>query len=269
VSSLTDVLGAAWLGVLQGLTEFLPVSSSGHLVLFQQWIEVSGDEVLFDLALHVGTLVPAVWFYRADVAGMFRDVFAGEGPFWQRPGVRLATAILIATVPTGLIGLGLKDAFEQLFSTPAAVAVAFAVTGVLLASTKGRDGGQGSLDALGWQNALILGVAQGFAITPGISRSGTTIAVALLLGIRRDLAVKFSFLMSVPAICGAVLVKLRDAGDAPLDPIQAGVGTLTAMISGYLALVLLVRLVDEGRFAAFRWYVWAMAVVAAGLAFLG
>lgn len=266
VEHAADPLHAAFLGLLQGVTEFLPVSSSGHLVLFQQFLEVAGDEILFDLVLHLGTLVPVLWFYRASLTRLAVDPVRGEGPWRERPGVRLLGMLLLATFPTAIIGVGLEDLFEALFATPAALTVTFAITGTLLFATRGRDQGKVSLDSLPWTWALALGVAQGFAITPGISRSGTTIAVALFLGLRREDAARFSFLMSVPAILGAVVLKLKDVGGAPVDAVGLGVGFLVALVSGYAALVLLVRLVKRGGFSLFAWYCWAAAAAAGAIA---
>ena len=124
-----SLVGAWFLGLLQGLTEFLPVSSSGHLVLFQQFVHVAGDDVLFDLVLHVGTLLPVLWFYRKDVASLAADPIVGKGPWLQREGVKLGLLLLLATVPTGLIGLGFRDLFESWFSFPAVLTVTFAITG--------------------------------------------------------------------------------------------------------------------------------------------
>ncbi len=263
----SDALGAAFLGALQGLTEFLPVSSSGHLVLFQQFFDIGGDHVLFDLVLHLGTLVPVLWFYRSEVAAILRDPFVGEGPFLERQGVRDAILVVAASVPTAIIGLAFEDLFEQLFATPAALTVTFAITGTLL-FLSGRFDRSEKAQPLTIPMALLLGLAQGLAITPGISRSGTTIALALMLGMRREVAARFSFLMSVPAIGGAVLLKLKDADASQLDLVQLGVGGLTAMVVGYGALVLLVRLVLAGRFASFCWYAWGAAIVAGALASL-
>ncbi len=256
---------AIFLGALQGLTEFLPVSSSGHLVLFQQFLEIGADHVLFDLVLHVGTLVPVLWFYRADVAQLILDPIRGEGPFLDRPGVHMLGLLVAASVPTAIIGLAFEDLFEQLFATPAALTVTFAITGCLLWAS-GRFDRSERQRPLTIGLALILGLAQGFAITPGISRSGTTIAVALMLGLPREVAARFSFLMSVPAILGAVLLKLKDADTAGLDPVQLGLGGITALVTGYLALVLLVKLVLAGRFSTFCWYAWGAAIVAGAIA---
>lgn len=259
-----SVGSAAFLGLLQGVTEFLPVSSSGHLVLFQQFFEVAGDEVLFDLVLHLGTLLPVLWFYRADVLGVLRSPFVESGPFWQRPGARLAGLVVVATIPTGIIGVLFKDFFETLFATPAVLAVTFAITGGLLFSTRGRPDGEIDLAKMDVGRALLLGVAQGLAITPGISRSGTTLAVALMLGLKREWAARLSFLMSVPAILGAVVLKVKDADAADFHATPMLVGFLVAMVSGYVALDLLVRIVKGGKLDRFAWYCWA-AAIAAGL----
>lgn len=256
-------LSAAFLGLLQGLTEFLPVSSSGHLVLFQQFMELHGDEVFFDLVLHLGTLLPVVWFYRDSLREILVDGARGDGPFFERPGVRLALLIVCATIPTGLMGVLLKDSFEALFATPAVLTITFAITGLLLWSTRGRTTGTIDAQAMTAWHALILGVAQGCAITPGISRSGTTIAVALFLGLTPTFAARFSFLMSVPAILGAVVLKSRDIGDAGI-PATADLlaGGLVALVSGYFALSFLVGLVKRDGLSHFSWYCWGAAVFA-------
>jgi len=254
------------LGVVQGLTEFLPVSSSGHLVLFQQVLGegVMGieDHVAFDLVLHVGTLLPVLIMYRADIRGVFADL-KGEGPPLERDGLRLAAWVILGTIPTGIIGVLFKDIFEQLFTTTLSVGVAFAVTAVLLWRTRSIPGGGRSLQAMTWKDALLIGLAQGFAITPGISRSGTTIAVALMLGLRRDLAARYSFLLSVPAILGAFVLKAKDFDfDTAHTVWPLAVGFVAAAVSGWGALVLLLRLVRSGDFSRFAYYLAPLSVAA-------
>ncbi len=259
--------GAALLGVLQGLTEFLPVSSSGHLVVFQRLFPVPGDDIAFDLVLHLGTLLPALWYYRADVLQVLRDTFSGEGPWAQRPGVRLALLVLIASVPTAIIGLSLEDTFEALFSRPDAVAIGFLITALWLGIASTRPPGERTLANVPWWVALAVGVAQGIAITPGISRSGATIGMALLLGVEREVAVKLSFLASVPAIGGAVLLRLNDADLSALDPSGLGLGFVVAAFTGWFALSGLVWIVKEGRVMWFSAYlVLASAFTALGVA---
>jgi undecaprenyl-diphosphatase len=255
-------LSAALLGIVQGFTEFLPVSSSGHLVLFQSWLPVSGDPVAFDLALHLGTLVPVLWVYRADLRGIVVDTTRGDGAFFQRSGVRLLMLMIAATIPTAVIGLGFKDVFEQLFHTPSVVGIAFAVTGTVLWLTKRIAPGDTPAHGLAVKHAVWVGLAQGLAITPGISRSGSTIAAGLFLGLEREAAARFSFLLSIPAICGAFVLKAGDLNleGSALGPILIGV-TMSA-VSGYIALRLLIRLVRAGDFSKFAYYLWPLAIFA-------
>ena len=267
------LLFAVLLGLVQGLTEFLPVSSSGHLVLFQQVLGdgVMGmdDHVAFDLVLHLGTLVPVLIMYRADIGSVFADL-KGEGPLLERDGLRLAAWVVLGTVPTGIIGVLFKDVFEQLFTTTLTVGVAFGLTAILLWRTRALQDGRRSIQDMTWQDALIIGLAQGVAITPGISRSGTTIAIALVLGLRRDLAARFSFLLSVPAILGAFVLKSRDfdltAGHALLP---LGVGFVAAAVSGWAALLLLLKLVRSGDFSRFSFYLAPLAVAAIAFGLFG
>ena len=270
-------LQAIILGALQGLTEFLPVSSSGHLVLFQEWLGESffatGDELFFDLVLHVGTLLPVLWFYRRDLKGVLVSpssapsrTEAGGWLAWLKaePSRWLAACVVVATIPTGLIGVLFEDWFESLFSSVTPVCVALLITGALLFGTRFIDSPtpDKAPRMAAWM-ALALGVIQGLAITPGISRSGSTIALALFLGLDREQAARFSFLASVPAIIGAVIFKARDGiptGD--IDWMVVGIGFVTALAVGYGALVLLVALVKKGQLHRFAWYVWPLAVVA-------
>jgi undecaprenyl-diphosphatase len=269
---------AAWLqalllGIVQGLTEFLPVSSSGHLVLAQAWLGedffAASDAVFFDLVLHVGTLLPVLWFYRVDLGRIVRSVFDFGGVkdglgAWLKadPDRWLAFLVVVATVPTGIIGVTLEDTFESLFSTVIPVAVALAFTGAMLFSTRTLKDPLSS-PAFGIGMALLIGLAQGVAITPGISRSGSTIAVALFLGLPREMAARFSFLLSIPAILGAVVLKSRHG--IPLENIDYGavaLGFLAAVVVGYGALVLLVALVKKGGLHRFAWYLWPAALAA-------
>ncbi len=266
---MNETVAAAILGVVQGLTEFLPVSSSGHLVLFQRWLPVDGSHVAFDLALHIGTLLPVFVVYRDDFAMILHDALRGEGPIADRPGVRLLAFLVIGSVPTAAIGILLQDWFEAAFSNPLSVGVAFAVTGTVLFLTRFASKGDTDLTTMKPAQAVLVGLVQGIAITPGISRSGSTIAAGLFLGLRRDLAARYSFLLSIPAILGAFSLKL---GELTADQAAAGpllVGFLASAISGYLALRVLLKLVDSGDFARFSWYLWALSAFALTSALMG
>ncbi|MCF8094702.1 MAG: undecaprenyl-diphosphate phosphatase, partial [Desulfobacteraceae bacterium] len=235
---------AVALGVIQGLTEFLPVSSSGHLVLFQNLFGMNRPELMFDVAVHAGTLAAVcVYFYR-DIAAMISEVAAWGYCRLRRaepeplvPEVRLAAMIAAGSVPTAIIGLAFHGIADILFSSVLLVGFALAATGFWMWFTRGRDtAGRGVL-RLGTARALLIGIAQGIAVIPGISRSGATIAASLYLGLNRETAARYSFLLSIPAIAGAVLLNLMDAptsGSADLPAILAG-GAAAAGV-GYAAL---------------------------------
>jgi undecaprenyl-diphosphatase len=274
ISSAHPLWPALALGVVQGLTEFLPVSSSGHLVVGAHLLEFVTPSLLFDVLLHVGTLLPVVWYYRADLWAVLVTVGRlGRTPIgeqWRNErGLRLLVAVAIGTLPTAVMGATLNDLFERLFSSPRAVGVAFLVTGgILMLSRLGAGGKRGegpepadshlSLTPL---RALLVGVAQGCAITPGISRSGTTITACLLLGIERTMAARFSFLLSIPAILGAVALHLREVQgtEGELWGVYLA-GTLLAAATGYLALRWLVHLVRRGAMHRFSYYLWPLGV---------
>ncbi len=267
-------LQALILGVLQGLTEFLPVSSSGHLVMLQTWL---GKEfvfleqaIAFDLVLHLGTLLPVLWFYRKEIAKILKALVSelpwkheGGAGSWLRNNEErwLAAMVILAMIPTGAMGVGLKDLFKSLFHNITSVCIALFVTGCVLFATRFFGGGEKSRIQPG--HALLIGIAQGIAITPGISRSGSTIATALLLGLNRELAARFSFLLSIPTILGAVVLTLKDGVN--LDASAAGalaVGFFSSMLVGYAALVMLVALVKKGGLHNFSYYLWPISIIA-------
>ncbi len=260
--------GILLLGAIQGVTEFLPVSSSGHLVIGSVILGLHAPSLLLDILLHVGTLLPVLWLYRREVGQMFAAL--GRLPrlreaYGDDQGLRLLLAVVVGTIPTGLIGGLLNDLFERLFSNTLAVGVALCVTGGLLLLTRLRPGEvdpEGGFRSLTPLKALVIGCAQGCAITPGISRSGSTIVTGLLLSVERETAARFSFLLSVPAILGATVLHLRKATLTGELLLFAG-GAIAAAIFGYLALLLVVRFVKQGRM---HWF--AAYVVPAGIAVL-
>ena len=252
-----SILLAALLGLVQGLTEFLPVSSSGHLVVFQNWLHEEHTPVIFDLVLHIGTLLPIVWVYRQTVVDLIKGVLTK--PF--APENRLAVWIVLGSVPTAMIGLAFEDLFEQIFQTPKMVATAFFVTGSFLFATQYLSAGERNEQDLTWKDALLIGTVQGLAIKPGISRSGSTIAIAMLLGIKRDLAAKYSFLLSIPAIVGGFILKADELTlDASTLP-SLGAGFLVSALSGLFALKILLKLVNSGDFSKFAYYLWVIALI--------
>jgi len=263
-----DLLTAVILGLVQALTEFLPVSSSGHLVLGQALLGAQdGGGAGFEIAVHFGTLLSVLVVFRLEVARLIRSTLgavAAPGQIRARwaddPDLRLAGAIVLGCVPAGVVGLAFKDQLEAAFDSLAGVCVALIVTGVVLLATRLARPRDGEV-TLG--RALLIGVAQAVAILPGVSRSGSTIAAALFLGVDRDLAARYSFLLSLPVIFGATLLQARElvAEPPPSDALVAlGAGALVSFVAGIAALVLLLRLVRTGWFAHFGWYCLAVGI---------
>ena len=257
-----DILWAALLGLIQGLTEFLPVSSSGHLVLAGRLIGLPSTGLIFELLLHLATLAAVIYYYRSDVTGLIKAVpraFGSPGVGYKEdPEVRLGILVVMATAPTAVMGLLFKDHFEYLAQHTEAVGIALIVTACLLLATHWIRPKERQITA--WM-AIAIGLAQGLAITPGISRSGATIALALLLGISTLNAARFSFLISIPAITGAAVLKLKDGlGDVNFAAALIGFGV--ALLSGYFALRWLVALVQARRFAAFAPYCAMLGIMA-------
>ncbi|ADK86053.1 Bacitracin resistance protein BacA [Desulfarculus baarsii DSM 2075] len=252
---------AIFLGAVQGLTEFLPVSSSGHLVLGQHLLGLREPQLMFDVAVHVGTLAAVLIVFRDDLLAMIRGLWAGDDR--GREGRRLIMLVAVGSVPTALMGFLLKDFFESLFASVAAVGAALLFTGCLLMLTRLASGRGLGLSEVGPGRALLIGLAQGVAITPGVSRSGSTIAVGLLLGLERQLAARLSFLLFIPAISGALLLQLLDAeaSAAPETSILLA-GALTAGLVGYVCLRLLLRVVNQGKISYFAYYCWALGLAA-------
>jgi len=266
---MTESFAAAILGIVQGVTEFLPVSSSGHLVLLQSHLPVVGDPIAFDLGLHLGTLLPVLAIYRKDIMGILKDVVGGEGTMMSRPGVRLMLMVVLGSIPTAAIGLAFEDVFEAMFANTLSVGIAFAITGTLLWFTRRARAGSTTETTMSIGQALAIGTIQGLAITPGISRSGSTIALALFLGLDREAAARYSFLLSIPAIVGAFILKAPDLETAGAAWQPLAIGFITAAVTGYLALHLLLRFVRRGNLDRFAFYLWPLAAVAIGTTLAG
>ncbi|MFN3199385.1 MAG: undecaprenyl-diphosphate phosphatase [Bradymonadia bacterium] len=263
------MLNAAFLGLIQALTEFLPVSSSGHLVLGKVILgmELDGGAAT-EVAMHFGTLMSVIVLFFKDIIRLFKATARLMGNLgrvrylWHEdPDIRLLVAIIIGCIPAGVIGLLFKDQLESAFNDPRGVCVALLCTGGLLLTTVMAPVGKESIRPL---DALIIGVAQAVAIIPGISRSGSTISVAQFLGIERVDAARFSFLMSLPVIAGATLLKGKDmlANPPPADTLAAlGVGAAVSFVVGLGALWALMQLVRQGKFSIFGWYCLTLGVV--------
>lgn len=255
-----NALESIWLGVVQGLTEFLPVSSSGHLVIFQELFGGGGQTGLaFEVALHVATLFAIVIFYRQRIFGLTRDTLRGDANAW-----RYVAKLIVATLPAVAVGLTLKDLIQEQFHLPWISGVCLLITGAILWTTRSTLP-RANAEEPTFLAAFIIGCAQAFAILPGISRSGTTVAMALALGVRAERAAEFSFLMGIIAITGAAVLMLPDLEGASTDLLGAiALGSVAALIFGVIAIWLFIRLLKRQSFHLFSYYTWF-----AGTLFLG
>ena len=267
-------LEAILLGILQGLTEFLPVSSSGHLVLAQQFLGLTEPLVFFDVMLHVGTLAAVLVAYRDAIwrLGIGGLSAFGDPQFWRKPRATLNRSaelkfvwlILIGSIPTGIIAVVFKTQLESFFDEVGIVSTMLILTGVILQLPRLRrektDSSDTSTGELKTWHAPLIGIAQGCAITPGISRSGTTISLALFLGIPAKTAAEYSFLLSIPAILGAVALKIRDLGDTTIAFHIVGTGMLASFVVGYIALRFLLVILNRGKFSVFSYYCVALGL---------
>lgn len=268
-----EIYQALILGIVQGLTEFLPVSSSGHLVLLQNFFGLTEPELLFDISLHIGTLVAVFIVFFKEIRdlvltlgrlpGLLESAGGGSKLFAENENFRLLVLIVIGSVPTAVLGLLFHRMADRLFGSVALAGIMLLITGTLLWLTRriGRSGR--TRQRMTVKDTLLVGLVQGLAVMPGISRSGSTIATALFLGIDRKTAGRFSFLLSIPAIFGALLVGF-DAGKIHSAALPASlfIGTAAAAIVGVGALKALLRLVDTGHFYLFAPYCWLIGLVA-------
>jgi len=255
------VFQAIFLAVVQGLTEFLPVSSSGHLVFFQSLFGLEEPQVAFDVMLHLGTLLAVVVYLRADISQILQGTW--EWVKGRREGeekAKLLLWIVVATVPTGLMGILFRDRVESLFSRPQAVGLMLLVTGGVLWLTRTVKKNEKTAGKIGVMDALIIGIAQGVAIIPGISRSGATISTGLFRGLHRELAGKFSFLLSIPAVLGAAFLKFREI-DTGAEFGVTFIGMTVAFVIGLLSLKLLMKIIRAGKLSGFAYYCWAMGIL--------
>ena len=245
---------AILLGIVQGATEFLPVSSSGHLVVAQELMNVQIPGILFEVAVHLATLLSILLVYRERVTRLALGCLRGEGDSWRYVGL-----LVLATIPAAVLGLFFEDAISSFFDDPAVVGWAFLVTGGLLYSARAALKREPSAEpSVG--TALLMGVAQGFALIPGISRSGSTVVAGLWGGVAGREAAAFSFLMAVPAILGAAILKLPDAQAAGLSLGALLAGSVAAAVTGVVAIRSFVALLRRQTFHSFAYYLWPAGV---------
>ena len=249
------MLNAILWGIIQGLTEFLPISSSGHLVLIPALLDRPGPDLATSAMLHLGTLAAVLVYFRSDLAAMAT---------FDRPGRKLITLILIGTIPAAVLGLAFESRIEELVNEPVIVAYMLVVTGVILLGTTLLRLGDETVADVTVTDTVTIGFAQALALIPGISRSGMTISAGLVRGLERTQAARFAFLLGIPAIAGAGLLEMVDVLRSG-ESIEASVwvGMLAAALSGYAAIAVLLRLLTRIGLAPFGVYCVVMGVICA------
>lgn len=251
-----SVIQAAIFGFVQGLTEFLPVSSSGHLVLGQALLGVDPPGVTFEVVLHLGTLCAVLWVYRTRVGEIATGVFTGDRSAQSYVGL-----IFLASIPAGLVGFFGRSLFERAFGSPVLAAAMLLVTGIFVFTIR-STGPRARKERPSAGDSIWIGCAQAVAILPGISRSGSTVALGALLGVDVVKLAEFSFLMSIPAILGAGLLQLSALGQgAGLGPGVLMVGFAVAAATGVVAIRLFVKTLQDGTFHRFAYYCWTVGAL--------
>lgn len=266
-----DIIQGIIIGIVQGLTEFLPVSSSAHLVFAQKLLGVESS-LAFDIFLHLGTLIAVLWFFRGDIYKMFKswwlsigDILQGrfKQGFMEDPYKRLAWYVILATIPVGVVGVLFENSVDALFAGALYVPAFFLfVTGTILFLSQRMTSGNVNYDTITKKEALFMGLGQACAILPGLSRSGTTIAAGLTIGLDKEFAAKFSFILSIPAILGAFLLQAKDIGstmDANFLPVF--LGFIASIIAGYLAIKWMLDLIQNRSLDIFAYYCWLMGLI--------
>jgi len=261
---------AVLLGLVQGLAEFLPVSSSGHLALIQHFFGISGDSVLlFTVMLHLGTLISVFIIYWKDIARLLYelgrcigDICRGRGPRINiNETRRLGFMIIVATIPTAIIGLLFNKTFEAFYTNMLVVGIGLLITGTILYIAEKFGRSEKQIKDMKFRDAVIVGIMQGIAITPGISRSGSCLFGGLMTNLDRKLAVRFAFLISIPSILGSFIFELKDAAGSVI-PAGAGgpvaVGMIVSLLSGLFAIKAMITIVTRKSLKGFSYYTWVL-----------
>ncbi|KPJ58165.1 MAG: hypothetical protein AMJ42_03775 [Deltaproteobacteria bacterium DG_8] len=259
--SLTQAL---FLGLIQGLTEFLPISSSGHLAIFQNFFGLKQPNLFFDVAVHCGTLLAILIVLRQEVFSLVKGSLCfliytlrgqkGNIGDHDKVMAKLAGLIAVGLIPTALLGFFLRDVVEYLFNSTGAVGIMLLITGTILWITKAAGEGHKDTSNVSILDAIIIGFVQGLSVFPGISRSGSTIAFGLFRKLKKSIAIRFSFLLSIPAILGAMALEWENPLLQEGELLNVILGTLTAALVGYICLKILIRIVQKGHLYFFSPY---------------
>ncbi|WP_134700209.1 undecaprenyl-diphosphate phosphatase [Ammoniphilus sp. YIM 78166] len=250
------------LGIIQGFTEFLPISSTGHLVLGRKYLGMAEAGLLLDTLLHFGTLIAVMAVFWDDIVHLLKHPFS-----------RLGLLLVVGTIPTAIIGLSFEDYFEEISRTGSTIGAEFIITGFILWwADRIKDKGSKSFEQISYKDAFFIGTLQGAAILPAISRSGLTIAGSLFMGIQKEAAARFSFLLSLPAIFGACLLqgkKLVTNESEVIGLFPLLIGTFAAAIAGYIAVRWMLNILKRGSLKSFAYYVWGVGGIIIVLQILG
>lgn len=272
---MLDLLEAILLGIVQGVTEFLPVSSSGHLLLGQYFFGMDQDQfgLTFDVALHLGTLLAVVAYFRRELAGVCRAFWGSlTRPNFSDPDQRMAYLLIVATIPAAALGFAFRGVFEASLRSPWILVGSLVVFGVLFIVSE-RVGSKTKRAAkMSFLDSLVIGLAQAMSLLPGVSRSGATISFGMLLGLDRQEAARFSFLMSIPITAAAVAVQLPHAVDESFTPYLGFlfvVGLVVSAVVAYLSIKFLLAFFRRYSMRAFAYYGFALSALVAVLLLLG
>ncbi|MDP3882809.1 MAG: undecaprenyl-diphosphatase UppP [Candidatus Staskawiczbacteria bacterium] len=251
-----DIIQSLILGAVQGITEFLPVSSSGHLVLMQKILGIKEPPIFFDTLIHFATLLAVVYYLRKEIFSIIKGIK-------QKENQKLVVLIALATVPAVVVGFLLKDKIEGIFNSLDLLSITFLLTALILYATKFLKNSQKELKNANWKDSLFVGIFQALAILPGVSRSGSTISAGLFLGLKREDAFKFSFLLAIPVIFGAMVLQIFDFKTGNLNGgfLVNFTGFLTAVIFGFLSLKILEKIAVRGKLHYFAYYCLALALI--------
>ncbi|MCI5866725.1 MAG: undecaprenyl-diphosphate phosphatase [Methanosphaera sp.] len=266
-----DLISAIILGAVQGISEFLPISSSAHLVLVPHLLGVE-TSLVFDTILHLGTLVAIFSVFWKDIVNILKgfilsilDLTESKEVFLKGirevPAKRFAWLLIVATIPTGIMGILFKDAIETIFRGTLFIGVFLIITGILLYMSERHKSGSITERDMTFKQAIALGVCQGLAVLPGISRSGATISAGLFAGLNREYAARYSFILSIPAVLGAGLIQIKDIVTIDVSAFVLVAGFLSSVIFGYLSIKLLLKMIEGWSLDIFAFYCWIIGII--------
>lgn len=268
---MIDLISAIILGAVQGISEFLPISSSAHLVLVPHLLGVE-TSLVFDTILHLGTLVAIFSVFWKDIVNILKgfilsihDLTESKEVFLKGirevPAKRFAWLLIVATIPTGIMGILFKDAIETIFRGTLFIGVFLIITGILLYMSERHKSGSITERDMTFKQAIALGVCQGLAVLPGISRSGATISAGLFAGLNREYAARYSFILSIPAVLGAGLIQIKDIVTIDVSAFVLVAGFLSSVIFGYLSIKLLLKMIEGWSLDIFAFYCWIIGII--------